>query len=146
MSKTACELIEVSAKQLGGQFEVLADIYVPVLLKLCNRPNKVFMTAADKCVLTIVRHTPSSRLIPLFIDALRSSSKRLRELAIVYIKFSITENVKEDLDRFAADLQSCLKDALTDASESVRSSARECFAVYCETWLDRAKRQAMICL
>ncbi|CAJ0627903.1 2659_t:CDS:2 [Entrophospora sp. SA101] len=93
LSSTAIELVEEIAKALGPRFISISEIFVPSILKLFNRTNKVFIKRANKCLGTIIRETKSSNLMPTFKEAMRSQNKQMRACVAGMVLTMLEDNV-----------------------------------------------------
>ncbi|KAG8950715.1 hypothetical protein FRC03_012751, partial [Tulasnella sp. 419] len=149
LSSTATDLVTAIAPRLASRFEVLVPLIVPAVIKLCNRPNKVFVTRAQKCLSAIIEHCHALNIIPFLREAVKEKAQSIRLSAIqatllVFVHWDphILE-VKEGsapLNRYKGnveDMESIIRDTARDANPEVRKISREVFEKYCEVFTDR---------
>ncbi|KAG9294847.1 hypothetical protein G9A89_008539 [Geosiphon pyriformis] len=130
LSGAACELVEELGRCLGSKFESLAEIFIPSVLKLCARSNKVFITRAQKCVTTIIRECKMPGLIPKFKESLQDQSKGMRTCAAEFILISLEVNDVGALADYRMDLEWAIRHSAVDSIAAVRTISKKIFEVY----------------
>jgi hypothetical protein len=68
LSAAANECITTLATELGPSFDPLVPLFVPTLLSICSRPNKVVISRAKAALHTIIDQTQLISLLPYFVD------------------------------------------------------------------------------
>ncbi|CAG8643665.1 6272_t:CDS:2, partial [Cetraspora pellucida] len=130
LSGTATELVEELGRVLGPKFDTLAESFVPAILKLCTRANKIFISRAQKCMMTIIRGCHVPNLIPKFKEALQGQSKILRTCASDFVLVSIEVNDVGNLNNYIADLEWIIREGATDPAPAVRATSKKIFEIY----------------
>ncbi|CAG8586241.1 8660_t:CDS:2, partial [Acaulospora morrowiae] len=130
LSGTATELLEELAKVLGQKFEMFSDVYVPAILKLCTRANKIFVSRAQKCMVTIIRDCQLPNLIPKFKDSMQGQSKTLRTCVAEFVLISIEVNEVGNLNNYISDLEWLIREGAIDSTPAVRSTTKKTFEIY----------------
>jgi hypothetical protein len=132
LSYTAVECIGVLATGLGPSFEPLVPLFVPTLLSVCSRPNKVFISRAKTTIQTIIDQTQLISLLPYFTRALRDKSVTLRLIAIESLLACVQCFNPPDLekDARAREIEGAIRLTATDASADVRKVSRHVFDAY----------------
>ncbi|KAI9455350.1 clasp N terminal-domain-containing protein [Lactarius psammicola] len=132
LSAAAIECISTLATELGPSFDPLVPLFVPTLLSICSRPNKVFISRAKAALHTIIDQTQLISLLPYFVDPLRDKSVTLRLIAIESVLACVRSFNPPDLekDARAKDVENAIKLTATDASADVRRVSRSVFDAY----------------
>jgi len=132
LSATAVECIATLATGLGPSFDPLVPLFIPTLLSLCSRPNKVFISRAKATIQTIIDQTQLISLLPYFVGALRDKSVTLRLIAVESIFSCVLSFNPPDLekDARARDVENAIRLTATDASADVRKVSRHVFDAY----------------
>ncbi|KAI9507453.1 clasp N terminal-domain-containing protein [Russula earlei] len=132
LSATAVECIAALATGLGSSFDPLVPLFIPTLLSLCSRPNKVFISRAKATIQTIIDQTQLISLLPYFVGALRDKSVTLRLVAIESLLACVQSFNPPDLekDARARDVENAIRLTATDASADVRKISRHVFDAY----------------
>ncbi|KAK4751073.1 hypothetical protein SAY87_004555 [Trapa incisa] len=139
--KQACHLLCFLSKELCGDFETLAELLVPVLLKLVVITVLVIAESADNCIKTILQNCNVSRVLPHIVDCAktdRSAVLRARccEYALMILeKWHDSAEIQRYTDLFEGLIRCCVADAMSE----VRSTARMCFRLFAKTWPERAQ-------
>lgn len=132
LSGAAVELVTALATGLGSSFEPLVSQFVPTLLALCGRTNKVFTSRARACILAIVQHTHLPSLIPYLAELANHKSVFPRLTAAEGILaclncFNPPDLEKETRARIVEDF---IKLTARDANADVRKASKEVFKAY----------------
>jgi hypothetical protein len=132
LSSSAVECIATLATGLGPSFDPLVPLFIPTLLSICSRPNKVFISRAKATIQTIIDQTQLISLLPYFVGALREKSVTLRLIAIESLLACVQCFNPPDLERDARarDVENAIRLTATDASADVRKVSRHVFDAY----------------
>jgi len=132
LSSTAVECIGALAMGLGPSFDPLVPLFIPTLLSICSRPNKVFISRAKATIQTIIDQTQLISLLPYFVGALREKSVTLRLIAIESLLLCVQSLNPPDLERDARvrDIENAMRLTAMDASADVRKVSRHVFDAY----------------
>lgn len=133
LSGTAADLLTSVAPRLANRFEPLISTFIPPLLQLCARTNKVALVRAKKCLLLIAKHCKLASLLPYLRDAARDKSITLRNVA-VEVTLMLVESIEniEKLERRVGDIESIIKSTATDRDPEVRQWSKRMFELYGE--------------
>ena len=150
LSGTAIELISVTAEHLGSRFEPLVQLFVPAVLRVLTRPNKVFVTRAQTCLLHVIEYCHLPSIVPHLREAVKDKSQALRLGAIEATLHLLNHFERQLLDvrvtsstlvsrhrGNAEDIESIIRDTACDANPSVRQVSRATFEKYSDSWPDR---------
>lgn len=140
LSGTAADLLTSVAPRLANRFESLLSTFVPPLLQLCARTNKVALIRAKKCLLLIAKHCKLISLLPLLRDAARDKSITLRNVA-VEVTLMLIESIDniERLERRIGDIEIIIKSTATDRDPEVRQWSKRTFELYSERFPSRVE-------
>ncbi|KAH7927111.1 hypothetical protein BV22DRAFT_1127597 [Leucogyrophana mollusca] len=133
LSGPAIELVGALAAGLGSSFEPLLHVFVPTLLNLFARTNKVFTTRAKTCMLAVIEHTNLPAILSYLVDSLgrnKSPAPRLAttECVLACLNcFNPPDLEKESRARLVEDV---IRATARDASADVRKASKRIFEAY----------------
>ncbi|PWN39027.1 hypothetical protein IE81DRAFT_295457 [Ceraceosorus guamensis] len=142
LSGTAADLLNSVAPRLADRFDSLVSSFLPSLLQLCARTNKVQHTRARKTLLLIAKHCRLSSLLPLLRESSRDKSNALRS-ACVECAAVLLESCEGDAGRIGrrvAEVELLVKNSATDANVEVRGLSKRLFGTYVILWPQRVER------
>nr|XP_043619104.1 CLIP-associated protein [Erigeron canadensis] len=140
--KQACHLLNFLSKELLGDFESLAEMFIPALFKLVVITVLVIAESADNCIKTMLRNCKVSRILPRVAETAkhdRSSILRARccEYALLILEYwADAPEIQRSADLYEDLIKCCVGDAMSE----VRSTARACYRMFSKTWPDRSRR------
>ncbi|KAJ4956400.1 hypothetical protein NE237_013183 [Protea cynaroides] len=140
--KQACHLLNFLSKELLGDFEMCAEMFIPVLFKLVVITVLVIAESADNCIKTMLRNCKVSRVLPRIADCAkndRSAVLRARccEYALLILEYWADA---PDIHRSADIYEDLIKCCVADAMSEVRATARTCYRMFAKTWPERSRR------
>ncbi|KAG6372351.1 clasp N terminal-domain-containing protein [Boletus reticuloceps] len=132
LSGATVDFLTALATGLGSSFDPLVSQFVPTLLALCGRTNKVFNSRAKACTLAIIQHTRLPSLLPYLAELANHKSVLPRLTAAEGILaclncFNPPDLEKESRARVVEDF---IKLTARDASADVRKASKEVFKAY----------------
>lgn len=140
--KQACHLLIFLSKELLGDFEACAEIFIPVLFKLVVITVLVIAESADNCIKTMLRNCKVARVLPRVAECAkndRNSVLRARccEYALLILEYwADAPEIQRSADLYEDLIRCCVADAISE----VRSIARMCYRLFTKTWPERSKR------
>ncbi|KAG9447723.1 hypothetical protein H6P81_013851 [Aristolochia fimbriata] len=140
--KQACHLLSLLSKELLGDFEACAEMFIPVLFKLVVITVLVIAESADNCIKTMLRNCKVARVLPRIAESAkndRSAILRARccEYALLILEYwADAPEIQRSADLYEDLLRCCVADAMSE----VRSTARTCYRMFTKTWPERSKR------
>uniref|UniRef100_A0A0D9VIC6 TOG domain-containing protein n=1 Tax=Leersia perrieri TaxID=77586 RepID=A0A0D9VIC6_9ORYZ len=143
--KQACHLLNILSKELLGDFEACAEIFIPVLFKLVVITVLVIAESADNCIKTILRNCKVSRILPLIADTAKNDRSavlraRCSEYALLILEYWADA---PEIQRASDIYEDLIKCCVADAMSEVRATARSCYRMFTKTWPDRSRRLFM---
>ncbi|KAL8278817.1 hypothetical protein RQP46_008886 [Phenoliferia psychrophenolica] len=138
-----------SMTRLGPAFAPLLPLYLPALLRLLCRTNKLYITRASSTLLSIILHTRLPDILRFIVqewknEAGKSASFRLAAveavLAMIGGEGATGEGIaggKDGLERRVDELEWVVKTAATDREPKVRATAKSMWEVYKQVWPER---------
>ncbi|XP_042467461.1 CLIP-associated protein-like isoform X2 [Zingiber officinale] len=140
--KQACHLLNLLSKELLGDFEACAEMFIPVLLKLVVITVLVIAESADHCIKTMLRNCKVARILPRIAEIAKSDkSSVLRARCCDYALLILEYWADAPEIQRAADLyEELIKCCVADAMSEVRSTARTCYRMFTKTWPERSRR------
>ncbi|KAJ1034997.1 hypothetical protein NDA18_000602 [Ustilago nuda] len=139
LSGTAADLLNSIAPRLGEKFEPLVAVFVPTLLLICARTNKVAVKRAEKTLHFVVKHCRPTSVIAYLKEAIKDKGQGLRAVAARTLVLALEVTEKEKLARRVGDVEACVKSAATDSNPEVRKLAKRLFELYLEIWPERVE-------
>ncbi|KAJ1279986.1 hypothetical protein BS78_04G197600 [Paspalum vaginatum] len=143
--KQACHLLNVLSKELLGDFEPCAEIFIPVLFKLVVITVLVIAESADHCIKSILRNCKVLCVLPFIADTAkndRSAVLRARccEYALLVLEhWADAPEIHHSADLYEDLIMSCVGDATSE----VRATARTCYRMFTKTWPNRSHQLFM---
>ncbi|KAK9087625.1 hypothetical protein Syun_030019 [Stephania yunnanensis] len=147
--KQACHLLSLLSKELLGDFEACAEMFIPVLFKLVVITVLVIAESADNCIKTMLRNCKVPRALPRIADCAkndRSAVLRARfnlmavaccEYALLILEYwADAPEIQRSADLYEDFIKCCVADAMSE----VRSTARTCYRMFAKTWPERSRR------
>ncbi|KAI3678744.1 hypothetical protein L6452_38047 [Arctium lappa] len=140
--KQACHLLNFLSKELLGDFEACAEMFIPVLFKLVVITVLVIAESADNCIKTMLRNCKVTRILPRVADTAkhdRSSLLRARccEYALLILEYwADAPEIHRSADLYEDLIKCCVSDAMSE----VRATARACYRMFTKTWPERSRR------
>ncbi|KAJ8616826.1 hypothetical protein MRB53_036198 [Persea americana] len=140
--KQACRLLCLLSKELLGDFEACAEMFIPVLIKLVVITVLVIAESAANCIKTMLRNCKVARVLPRIADCAkndRSSMLRARccEYALLILEYwADAPEIQRSADLYEDLIKCCVADAMSE----VRSIARTCYRMFAKTWPERSRR------
>ncbi|CAJ1968308.1 unnamed protein product [Sphenostylis stenocarpa] len=137
-----CHLLCFLSKDLLGDFEACAELFIPVLLKLVVITVLVIAESADTCIKTMLRNCKVARVLPRIADCAkndRSAVLRARccDYALLILEhWPDAAEIQRSADLYEDMIRSCVSDAMSE----VRSTARMCYRMFAKTWPERCRR------
>ncbi|KDE09841.1 hypothetical protein MVLG_00239 [Microbotryum lychnidis-dioicae p1A1 Lamole] len=145
LSASTLDLIS-SCTRLHGQFQPLLSTYLPPLLRLFCRTNKLYISRALSVLHDIIRHTLLVDILKFIViewklESGKSSSFRIAaaEAVSAVLGAGTAELVvpKEALDKRVEEIEWVIRTGATDREAKVRGEIKKCWEVYKREWPDR---------
>ncbi|KAI5983973.1 clasp N terminal-domain-containing protein [Pisolithus albus] len=132
LSGTAVDLVSALAVGLGSSFEPLISLFVPTLLGLCGRTNKIFTSRAKCCILTIIEHTQLPSILHYLADMAtqKSALQRLTAAEAVLACLNCLNPPDLEKETRARLVEDFIKVTARDASPDVRKASKQIFGAY----------------
>lgn len=132
LSGSTIELVKALLTGLGSSFEPLVSLFMPTLLGLCGRTNKVFTSRAKACILAAIENTQSTSILPYLADSLTQKSVSLRVVAAEGVLACLNCFNPPDIekDTRARLIEDVIKLTARDASADVRRVGKLIFEAY----------------
>ncbi|KAF6144341.1 hypothetical protein GIB67_024568 [Kingdonia uniflora] len=140
--KQGCHLLSLLSKELLGDFEACAEMFIPVLFKLVVITVLVIAESADNCIKTMLRNCKVARVLPRIADSAkndRSAILRARccEYALLILEYwADAPEIQRSADLYEDLIKCCVGDAMSE----VRSTARTLYRMFTRTWPERSRR------
>ncbi len=132
LSGAAIDLIGAAASELGNPFEPLLPLFFPTLILLCTRTNKVFISRARTCIITIIEATQSPSILTYLSQSAKDKSVSLRlvaaEAALACLNSFNPPNLQKESR--AREIEALIKCAGTDPNADVRKLGRKIYEAY----------------
>ncbi|KAI8070436.1 clasp N terminal-domain-containing protein [Gongronella butleri] len=139
LSTSAHDLLLAMAKALQRKYEPLHDVFLPTLVRLFARTNKVHARHTLTCVKKIIEHSKLPRTIrTMCLHLGNNKNKAVRHAIIECVNVVIQVNANADLRKYIDDLEVAINTTAMDPSPDVRSSIRQCYKLYSQRFPDRA--------
>lgn len=139
----AIDLLASAASGLGREFEQLLALFMPPLLALCGRTNKVVINRARTCIATIIQSTQLASVLPYFLQNIKDKSSSLRLIVVEGTLACLNSCNPPDLEKEsrAREIESIIRATARDANADVRKLSRkifECYKILLPSRVDRS--------
>ncbi|BFG42800.1 hypothetical protein CerSpe_290740 [Prunus speciosa] len=140
--KQACHLLCFLSKELLGDFEACAEMFIPVLFKLVVITVLVIAESADNCIKTMLRNCKVARVLPRIADCAKNDRNavlraRCCDYALLILEYwADAPEIQRSADLYEDLIRCCVADAMSE----VRSTARMCYRMFSKTWPERSRR------
>ncbi|KAK4773433.1 hypothetical protein SAY87_028452 [Trapa incisa] len=140
--KQACHLLCFLSKELLGDFEACAEMFIPVLFKLVVITVLVIAESADNCIKTMLLNCKVSRVLPRIADSAKHDRSSVLRTRCCEYALLILENWPDapEIQRSADLYEDLIRCCVADAMSEVRSTARMCYRMFSKTWPERSRR------
>ncbi|KAK2455175.1 CLIP-associated protein [Trifolium repens] len=140
--KQACHLLCFLSKDLLGDFEACAEVFIPVLLKLVVITVLVIAESADNCIKTMLRNCKVARVLPRIADCAKNDRSAILRARCCDYALLILEHWPDapEIQRSADLYEDMIRCCVSDAMSEVRSTARMCYRMFAKTWPERSRR------
>ena len=138
LSGVATELLQTLAPRLGRDFGPLVPIYIPALVALHCKPNKIYLKRAEKCLSTIIAHCPLPAILLELRRGLTNDAATCRRGCSAGILRAV-EEWDEDIfgQKGVLAVEEALKKVGTDKDPEVRATGKKVYTRFCEMWPQR---------
>ncbi|TPX41683.1 hypothetical protein SeMB42_g05464 [Synchytrium endobioticum] len=131
LSRTAVCLVDSLSAHLGDAFEPLVDIFVPTLLKLTTRANKLSVQLGLATLLHMVENSHIASALPKLQESLYKAKSAACRLAIHDVLLKMLSIVSpHHLERYSEYIETIIRDGVSDSLSESRSTARKSFEQY----------------
>lgn len=137
LSRSAIELVEAAATALGTDFEPLTELFVPTVIKLSTRANKLFVQSATTCLKNLAEKCSLTSQLDTFTEALQNKNRFMRACAADVVVSMIEHTAASSLADHVEEVEAFVALAVEDADSAVRDLARACFSLYSERFGSR---------
>lgn len=125
---------------MAERFEPLVNVYVPPLLQICARTNKVALKRAEKCLQLVARHCKLPNILPLLKEASKDKYAGLRAVSVACMVTLFESGASDRLYRKAAEVEAMIASMAKDSNPEVRQNCKKLFQVYIDIWPERVER------
>ncbi|OJA10431.1 hypothetical protein AZE42_10465 [Rhizopogon vesiculosus] len=138
LSGATIELITALSVSLSPAFESLLSIFIPTLLRLCARTNKVYTSRAKASIFAMIKHTQSTSILPYLAASIHNKSPSLRLVAaegvLAYLNFHTSNGTRTHL------IENVIQSTSEDASAAVRAVGKTIYKAYRALLADSVER------
>ncbi|XP_015575957.2 CLIP-associated protein isoform X2 [Ricinus communis] len=140
--KQACHLLCFLSKELLGDFEGCAEMFIPVLFKLVVITVLVIAESADNCIKTMLRNCKVGRVLLRIADCAKNDRSAILRARCCEYALLILEHWPDapEIQRSADLYEDMIRCCVADAMSEVRSTARMCYRMFAKTWPERSRR------
>ncbi|QRV79497.1 CLASP amino-terminal protein [Ceratobasidium sp. AG-Ba] len=139
LANVAVDLFSVITPPLGNRFEPLLTLFIPTLIKLLGRTNKVFVSRATAGLNAIISNCPHPRIL---VELRIMSTDKSASLRVI-VAGAILQCLSEwdwSTPAFAnkvGEIENFIRSTGTDSNVEVRKTARQAFELYTQLFPER---------
>jgi hypothetical protein len=115
---------------MGKRFIPYCELFLPSIMKLCARTNKVFINRGKNCVSAVIKNVNSPLVIPKFKEALQDQSKTLRACAGEWLLACVESHEVGELADYVDDIETAIRQGVLDSAPDVRSACKKLYEAY----------------
>jgi hypothetical protein len=129
---TALDMLTSTANGLGHDFDQLMPLFIPTLLNVCGRTNKVVINRARGAILSIIESTQLASILSFFVQNIKDKSATLRLVVAEGTLACLNSCNPPDLEKEARarDVETIIRGTARDANPEVRKVSRKIFDSY----------------
>ncbi|KAF8882035.1 hypothetical protein CPB84DRAFT_1791218 [Gymnopilus junonius] len=126
------DLLSVLSTTMGTDFEQLLSLFMPALLTLCARTNKVVVNRAKGSILTIIQSAQLASVLTYFLQNIKDKSATLKVVIAEGTLACLNSCNPPDFEKEAraAEVESIIRITARDANADVRKLSRKIFESY----------------
>lgn len=138
LSGVSTDLLQTFAPRLAAQFHSLIHLYLPPLVRLLARPNKVYLKRAEKCLQTIITHCHLPSILIYLRNGLDDKSDACKRASAVGVERAVLEWDRDIWNEKGLDvLELCIRKMATDRDADVRKTGKRVWALFMDIWPER---------
>ncbi|KNE55727.1 hypothetical protein AMAG_01604 [Allomyces macrogynus ATCC 38327] len=130
LSGSACELVLALAQSGSQQTASACELFVPALLALTSRTNRIFIQRGQAALLAVVAAGNPDHFVMRVCNEAKNKAKTTRLAVVEAVKVLITSHDADRLEQFCDALEGCLKATVDDSAVDVRQAARAAIELY----------------
>ncbi|RVX19154.1 CLIP-associated protein [Vitis vinifera] len=121
--KQTCHLLIFLSKELLGDFESCAEMFIPVLFKLVVITVLVIAESADNCIKTMLRNCKVARVLPKIADCAKNDRNavlraRCCEYSLLILEYwADAPEIQRSADLYEDLIKCCVADAMSEVKE-----------------------------
>ena len=146
LSGTASDVLNSMAPRLGERFAPFVNVFIPPLLQLCARTNKVSLRRAEKSLHLICRHCHLPYILSCLVHALKEKSSSLRASAAECMVIYMESCDLARLQKRVTDVEEAIRLLATDAHPQARATCRHLYGIYAGLFPERRATCVILCL
>lgn len=129
---TALDMLTSVANGLGHDFDQLMPLFMPTLLNVCGRTNKVVINRARGVILSIIESTQLASILSFFVQNIKDKAATLRLVVAEGTLACLNSCNPPDLEKEARarDIEAIIRGSARDANPEVRKVSRKIFESY----------------
>ena len=129
---SALDLVSSVAGGLGRDFDQVMPLFMPALLTVCSRTNKVVMNRTRNTILGIIESTQLASALPYFVQSVKDKAATLRLVVAEATLACLNSCNPPDLEKVARarDIETIIRGTARDANPDVRQLSRKVFDSY----------------
>ncbi|CAA7265510.1 unnamed protein product [Cyclocybe aegerita] len=132
LSGCALDLVNSVATAVGKDFEQLLSIFMPPLLALCGRTNKVVTNRARSVIFNVIEVAQLASVLSYFLRDIKDKSTSLRQVIAEGTLAVLNSCNPPDLEKEARakEIEAIIRGTARDANADVRKVSRKIFESY----------------
>ena len=144
LSGTANDVLNSMAPRRGERVAPVLPLFMPTLLQLCTRTNRVVLKRAERTLHLICKHSHLTTVVPYFLHALTDKAPSLRIVAAGCLVVLLESTSVVRLTNRVTDLEEAIRLVSTDANGEARAISKSLYALYAGIWPERVDRYVCI--
>lgn len=144
MSGSALEFLAAASAVAGPAFSACITLYLPVLVKLLARPNKIYVTRTCNCLVEIMHACRHPQILSFLAGGLDDKSATVRRSCVEMVLEALNGGKagamvmdKQALEKRLSCVEDTIRKGAVDKEVKIRELSRSVWDVYKREWPDR---------
>lgn len=138
--RVTLDLIVQISSILKSDFNQVLELFLPQVLRLTSKANKVYVTSAVSCLKLCIKNSGLIGFLPFLLDGIKSPCKNTRIKSMDCILTVLDHNDRAALAGWSHLIEWAIADGVVDAANEVRDTARIIFINYKQKFPDMVPR------
>jgi hypothetical protein len=130
-----------AATLVGPSFQPLLHFYMPALVKLLGRTNKLYISRTQACLTAIIQNTRLATVVPYLAEGMLDKTATARYGCVEALALCLVHIDKAALERkYLSHIEEVIRRGATDKEVKTREVAKQVWETFKGFWPERAEQ------